>query len=147
MLRCPRDQSELATHDEHGIAADACPACGGAWYDFQELALLEATVARDDDRVGTVEYAKRTGALRCPVCGASMTAFDYRGNNLELDACPAEHGFWLDGGEPERVRALMRERVRGLRRSSSAERSWRRAREAGFQDRLIDRVLDLFRRR
>ncbi len=148
MLTCPRDQTALQTQKQHDIEIDACGTCHGAWYDFDELTMLEASAARDDNALaGMIEYSKRTGELKCPKCGELMVAFDYRGNNLELDACPQEHGFWLDTGEAERVRQIMQERSRGLSRSASAEKSWQRAREGGSRGNLTDRVRDLFRRR
>jgi Zn-finger nucleic acid-binding protein len=59
-----------------------------------------------------------------------MRAFNYRAYNLELDACPHEHGFWLDAGEAERVRAVLRERVQGLQRSAQAEEAWAQAKRS-----------------
>jgi Zn-finger nucleic acid-binding protein len=124
-LGCPRDASALKRAEEYGIAVEECPACRGAWYDTAALGLLEATVAQDEDqRRGMIEYSPRQSELHCPACGAAMRAFNYRAYNLELDACPEEHGFWLDAGEADRVRAVMRERVQGLARSAQAEASW-----------------------
>jgi Zn-finger nucleic acid-binding protein len=146
-LRCPRDGSELITEREYGIDVDHCPTCKGAWYEQMELELLEATVARDEGpRRGTIEYAKRQSELQCPHCGADMRAFDYRANNLELDSCPNEHGFWLDAGEADRVRGLMRERLRGLQRSSRAEEVWANFKRTGSGG-VLDQLRDLFRGR
>jgi Zn-finger nucleic acid-binding protein len=146
-LECPRDSTQLATGQEHGIEVDRCPTCRGAWYDQAELALLEATVASEEDhRRGMIDYAKRESELRCPKCGAEMRAFNYRAYNLELDACPHEHGFWLDVGEAERVRVLMQERVKGLERSAGAEaafKSWKRSDSGG----VLEKLRDLFRKR
>ncbi len=149
MLRCPRDGSDLNAESVHAIQVDHCPKCKGGWYDFGELAELEASVAPgEDDRRGMIEYAARDSELACPSCGKKMVAFDYRGCDLELDACADEHGFWLDPGESDRVRELMRDRISGLQRSRTAQVKWNREREAGFApDSLIGRLRDLFRRR
>jgi Zn-finger nucleic acid-binding protein len=147
MLICPRDNTtELQTVREHGIEIDRCPACHGAWYDFDELAALESTVAREDAVSGMVEYSKHDSTLHCPVGGEPMVAFNYRAYNLELDGCPAEHGFWLDAGESERVREIMRERVSGLRRAGSAQKAWNRARGRDTSPGVIDQIRNLFRR-
>jgi len=145
LLKCPRDGSQLHTEKDHAIDIDACPQCKGGWYDFGELAELEATVAKDDDsRAGMIEYSKRDSTLACPLCAKTMVAFDYRGNNLELDACPDEHGFWLDAGESERVRVLMLERLGGLRRSASAQQQWNRDREGGFKGSgMMDKIRNM----
>lgn len=100
---CPRDRTQLETSAEHGIEVDRCGKCQGAWYDYDELAELEATVGDEDERRGTIDYSKHASDLACPVCQQVMHAFNYRAYNLELDACAEGHGFWLDAGESERV--------------------------------------------
>jgi uncharacterized protein len=145
-LECPRHAIALKTVREHDVEIDRCPTCGGAWYDYDELAALEHTVAEDEYATGMVEYAKRESELRCPVDGEAMTAFNYRAYNLELDACPQEHGFWLDAGESERVLEIMRERVRGLRRAGAAQKAWNRARGRDTSSGIINQIRNLFRR-
>jgi Zn-finger nucleic acid-binding protein len=145
VLNCPRDGSALVLGKAYGIQIDRCETCKGAWYDRDELALLEATVADEAERRGTIDYAKRESALACPKCGTRMRAFNYRAYNLELDACPEEHGFWLDAGEAERVRALMKERVKGLDRAARAQKSWSNRRGSGGGG-VLDQLRDLFRR-
>lgn len=130
-MNCPRDGGILHTEREHGVEVDRCATCKGAWYNYDELAELEATVADADDRVGTIEYSKQQSTLVCPVCVAPMEAFNYRAYNLELDACAEGHGFWLDAGESDRVREIMQDRVRGLRRSESAQHAWNDAKRGG----------------
>ncbi len=143
---CPRDGNELRTETEHGITIDRCHACHGAWYDYDELAELESTVAGDEQRAGMIDYAKHQSVLPCPSCSQTMHAFNYRAYNLELDACAEGHGFWLDAGESERVRAIMQERGHGLRRAGSAQKAWTRAkgRKSGG---VIDQIKGLFRGR
>ncbi|MCY4639072.1 MAG: zf-TFIIB domain-containing protein [Chloroflexi bacterium] len=125
-LRCPRDDSALIARRVHDIEVDHCTTCNGRWLDHHELDELEATRAGDEGvRRATIRYADRDSELRCPVCGRQMSAFNYRGYDLELDVCEEEHGFWLDAGEDGRVRDIIDERVRGLRRAASAEEAWK----------------------
>jgi Zn-finger nucleic acid-binding protein len=144
ILRCPRDDSPLDAGKEHGIDVDACPTCKGAWFDQDELALLESSVADEDSRRGMIDYAKRKSDLQCPVCKEAMQAFNYRAYNLELDACVNEHGFWLDAGESKRVRDVMAERVSGLRRAGVAEKDWFKLKRGGGGG-VIDGIKGLFR--
>ena len=123
-MQCPRDGVTLIEERMHGIEVDHCPACNGRWLDHHELDALEATRADEEERRGTIRYAERDSDLGCPVCGEPMAAFDYRAYDLELDTCRSEHGFWLDAGEEGRVRDIVDDRVRGLRRSQSAEAAW-----------------------
>jgi uncharacterized protein len=124
-MKCPRDKVDLVVELHRGIEVDHCPQCNGRWLDHHELDHLEATVpSTEAERVATVQYAKRDSELNCPVCGNRMTGFNYRAYNLELDTCQEQHGFWLDAGEEGRVRDIIEERVRGLKRSASAEAAW-----------------------
>ena len=125
MLKCPRDGVELKTEAYQGVQIDRCASCDGRWLDHHELDAIEAIVARDEDqRRATIEYAKRPSELRCPACDKQMRSFNYRAYNLELDTCEDAHGFWLDGGEDQRMLEVMKERVRGLNRAASAEQRW-----------------------
>jgi Zn-finger nucleic acid-binding protein len=126
-VNCPRDNAELVVDQEHGIEVDRCPACNGRWLDHDELDRLEATVpSTEEQRLATIEYARRESELGCPRCSKPMRAFNYRAYDLELDACEDQHGFWLDAGEESRVRDIVKERVRGLKRASRMESGWGR---------------------
>ena len=124
-MHCPRDQAELRPEQHHGIEVDHCPTCNGRWLDHDELDRLEATVpSTEEQRLATIQYARRDSELDCPVCGARMMAFNYRAYDLELDVCDERHGFWLDAGEDGRVRDIVEERVKGLRRAARAAGGW-----------------------
>ena len=123
-MQCPRDGTDLIEEHVHGIEVDHCPTCNGRWLDHHELDELEATQADEQQRRGTIRFAERESELHCPVCNEQMSAFNYRAYNLELDTCHNEHGFWLDAGEDGGVRDIVDERVRGLKRSASAEAAW-----------------------
>ena len=96
------------------------------WLDYPELDQLEDIVMSDDDIKGTMVYSPHPGGISCPKCNEEMTAFFYRANNLELDLCRHGHGFWLDHGEDKQVMGFMKQRVKDLQRSASAEVQWDR---------------------
>jgi Zn-finger nucleic acid-binding protein len=124
-MKCPRDEVELIVEHHHRIEVDRCPACNGRWLDTDELDHLEASVpSTEEQRVATIEYANRRSGLRCPRCDGPMRAFNYRAYDLELDACEDRHGFWLDAGEDGRVRDIIAERVKGLKRAARAQAGW-----------------------
>jgi Zn-finger nucleic acid-binding protein len=144
-LKCPRDGVLLENAKEHNIQIDRCPSCKGAWYDNDELAILETTAGADaDQRRGSIDYAVRDSSLSCPICNGPLQAFNYRAYNLELDACKEQHGFWLDGGEAERVKEIMRERIRGLERSAQAQVDWDKT-DWNRPDGVLTRLRNLFR--
>jgi len=109
-----------------------CAACGGEWLAHESLHALEAAVVRDAVVLsGMIEYQPHSSVLACPVFEKAMYGFDYRGNSLEIDACGEGHGYWLDGGEEERLQALVRQRARDLHRASLAEATF-----GGFLDKM-----------
>jgi Zn-finger nucleic acid-binding protein len=142
-LTCPNEGSSLQPGEDHHVKYERCPVCNGGWFDMDEFEQLEATVGKSNALAGTIEYSERATPLHCPSCGKPMVAFDYRGENLTLDACNDEHGFWLDGGASDRVRALMRERMQGLQRAAKAEGQWNAERERGFKPTLVERLRQL----
>lgn len=124
-MKCPRDGTDLVIEHHHGIEVDHCPSCNGRWLDHHQLDQLEATVeSTEEERVATIQYARRDSHLNCPVCGQQMTAFNYRAYNLEIDTCDDNHGFWLDAGEAGQVRDIIEERIKGLQRAANAEAAW-----------------------
>ena len=139
-LKCPKCSSDLSVEKFKGVEVDRCPGCKGLWLDYHELDQLEDKEMDDDDLKGSMMFRSHVGDLHCPTCESGMQMFRYRAFNLELDFCPNEHGFWLDGGEEKRVLEIMKQRVKDLKRSSDAEVEWagmlQRFRSKSFGDRM-----------
>ena len=139
-LKCPKCSSDLSVEKFKGVEVDRCPGCKGLWLDYHELDQLEDKEMDDDDLKGSMMFRSHVGDLHCPICESGMQMFRYRAFNLELDFCPNEHGFWLDGGEEKRVLEIMKQRVKDLKRSSDAEVEWagmlQRFRSKSFGDRM-----------
>ena len=144
-MNCPIDGNALDAATEGQIQLERCPACKGEWFTPEQLDALERSASDAAAAAGTIEFEERPSALKCPVCSAAMVAFDFRGEALELNACNAGHGFWLDGGEEGRVRELMRERERDIRRAGRAEFDWNKERLRGFSPNLVERIRNLIK--
>ena len=128
---CPRCGSNLKVQKYRSMEVDKCDGCEGMWLDYPELDQLEDAVLDTDEIKGSMITRSSEGELPCPVCQAPMDQFRYRFNELWLDVCPQEHGFWLDKNEEKRVLELMEQRIRDLKRSAGAEQQW---------DKLLGRV-------
>jgi Zn-finger nucleic acid-binding protein len=125
-LCCPRCQTELVRRFYKGmIEVDSCPECRGMWLDLDELDRLEDVVFDDDAHKGSLVHHLHAARCCCPQCGVEMQEFEYRMYDLHLDLCPERHGFWLDGGEDERVLEIMRQRAEQFNRHIGAEQEWR----------------------
>lgn len=123
-MNCPRDGSELQPQKYLDLDIDRCPTCKGIWLDAPELDAIEDTVMTNDHDKGTMVWNPVQSDLICPKGGEKMQTFDYRLERLMIDVCPAGHGYWLDGGEEERVLQAMRDRLTGMERSAKAESEW-----------------------
>ena len=144
ILNCPRCNVALNEKKFKDIDVDHCPQCKGLWLEFHELDQLEDHSMDSDDTKGMLEYARRESDISCPHCDELMETFNYRAHNLPIDHCTNEHGYWLDEGEEKKVLDIMKQRVRDLKRSSSAEESWSKFLERGGTRSFLDKVKDLF---
>lgn len=114
-LRCPRCHQPRELEKLLGDAeAFTCELCGGIFFTAGELDRLA------EPHQGNVEYttvdrdsfthADRHGPTMCPADGAVMAKVDFNiYTDIILDYCPSCGGFWLDGGELERVNTVVRE--------------------------------------
>src|SRR5580704_8384424 len=126
-MKCPNDGTELAAAKSHGVDVEACPSCKGMWLNAQEFVQLEdEAFDLGDDEKGTLVFAVEPSMRTCPECSQALQGFLYRLYDLPLEFCPQGHGYWLDGGEDDRVLALMREEESHLKRSARAEDRWGR---------------------
>ena len=73
-----------------------------------------------------------------------MTEFNYRANDLAIDACQNGHGFWFDNGEDKRIKLLLEQRVKDLGRSNKAEKLWGRNKKVGSRS-FFGKVKDWLR--
>tara|TARA_Y100000588_G_C14262858_1_gene928419 strand:+ start:2974 stop:3519 length:546 start_codon:yes stop_codon:yes gene_type:complete len=144
ILNCPRCKVALNEKKFKDIDVDHCPQCKGLWLEFHELDQLEDHSMDSDDTKGMLEYARRESDISCPHCDELMETFNYRAHNLPIDHCTNEHGYWLDEGEEKKVLDIMKQRVRDLKRSSSAEESWSKFLERGGTRSFLAKVKDLF---
>ena len=144
-MNCPRCGSGLKVGKHRGIEVDRCEECEGMWLDYSELDQLEDTVMDDDELKGSVMTRAGDSELSCPKCQGPMQQFRYRFNELWLDVCSAEHGFWLDKGEEKRVLELMEQRAKDMKRSSSAEVDWARLLGRVRGKSFFDKIKDVLR--
>lgn len=146
-LKCPQCGSELTPSTRHGVATQICASCKGMWLERQDLAKLE------DEQFFLGEHAKGTLVAdaqptehKCPQCGAALTRFNYRFNDLQLELCPNQHGFWLDQGEDDRILQIMNKEQHASADAIRAEDRWAKAlqdmRSGSFLDRMKDKFDD-----
>lgn len=120
-MKCPKCSSELSVTKKHGIEVDYCESCEGMWLDHAELDQLEDRVYDQDQYKGSVMSRKQETGYLCPKCDENLITFKYRFNDLELEYCPNEHGFWLDAGEDLRIHELMKQREKDMNHKFRAE--------------------------
>ena len=144
-MECPRCDSSLKTENYKGIEVDKCVSCEGMWLDYPELDQLEDTAMDEDDLKGSMITRQMGSEITCPRCHGAMQQFRYRYNELWLDVCEAEHGFWLDKGEEKRVIELMEQRIKDTNRSTGAEQDWARLIGRVRRRSLVKRIKDFMK--
>ena len=114
-MLCPRDGHEMVRTEFGGVAIDACPACGGVWFDAFELAKFDDAVEHHCEELimwleqlvaGTpaVDLSERLPSPVDPEV-LMMRRFADPEGTIEIDECPVSGGIWLDAGELARLRA------------------------------------------
>ena len=108
-MTCPNCGGALFHATREGIRVDECQHCGGTWFDRDELRQAKDT-ADDDLRwldfdvfTDHESFAASPGERSCPKCSSPMETLTYMQSNVVVDACPSEHGVWLDEGEFDRI--------------------------------------------
>lgn len=112
--RCPVDDEPLAICELDGIEVDLCTKCGGVWLDRGELDLI-ATRAGGRTFESIIEALSRSGRLserKCPRCVRKMLTIETAGPQIEC--CPRNDGYWLDGGELEALLEHFGEKTGGF---------------------------------
>jgi Zn-finger nucleic acid-binding protein len=142
-MKCPNCDGELVLKKRDGIEMEICPACNGMWLSRQELTQLEDEVFDlGDDEKGSLMLGSTPSTRKCPACARPMQRFQYRLYDLEMDFCDAQHGYWLEAGEDQRVLELMKKEEANLGRKVLAEDRFaahlRYLRSGSFLDRLRD---------
>ncbi|HET6404922.1 MAG TPA: zf-TFIIB domain-containing protein [Candidatus Thermoplasmatota archaeon] len=102
-LACPRDNADLRPFRIGEVEVDTCHTCTGIWLDAGEL----ARVALDEELEAIARAARESVAspFACPRCEG--TCHPARVDDVELDACAACGGIWVDANELHDARMRM----------------------------------------
>ena len=111
-MTCPACKAELSTITQSGVAVEVCDkGCGGIWFDNFELEKFdeahesagEALLDLGPKKPVPVSPAAKRECPRCPTTTMNRHYFSVR-EEIEIDACPACGGVWLDTGELAAIR-------------------------------------------
>jgi Zn-finger nucleic acid-binding protein len=144
-MNCPACKQRLIETTHKGIKVDRCGVCQGIWLDHDELDTLEDTAFDQDELKGTVVFGSEAGNRHCPKCGDPLHKFKYRLHDLQLEFCEQKHGFWLDGGEEQRVIEIMKDEIKDLEKKFNAENNWAKTLKGFKSPSLIDKIVYLFK--
>src|SRR5437867_1952165 len=103
--RCPACFSTMTVVRGEGIEIDACPSCGGLWFDSGELAklsqgrpgLLASLEQASSPDLFAPPGAAAPGHRSCPGCSVPLREFEYPwAPGIRLDGCAQCRGVWVD---------------------------------------------------
>lgn len=103
-MKCPHCKVPMAVLELDNVEVDNCFSCGGIWLDSGELEVLLKDSPHKNDIIEQISTAVRVKEkkIRCPICGKRMK----KGlvfNEIVIDFCKKGHGYWLDGGELDKI--------------------------------------------
>ena len=109
-MKCPNCKNSLNEKITVGaVAIDRCSACGGSWFEGDELRKAKDEKTADakwfdfdlwkDQSLFKVEEVNRI----CPLDNAKLFKLNYDNSSIEIDACKECDGIWLDKGEFEKI--------------------------------------------
>jgi uncharacterized protein len=110
--QCPHCMTGLVLDQTAEMEVDACPKCGGIWFDGGELGrlaqarpgLLAGLEHRHDPSLAATKPAPGLGGCLCPVCRVFMKEFEFPwAPGIRLDGCAQCRGIWADDGELSRI--------------------------------------------
>ncbi|TCI01075.1 GTP-binding protein EngA [Corallincola luteus] len=113
-MLCPRTKTPLKKLKVGGIEVDVSEACGGVFFDNQELSKFEngkeirgEALAKHLKQFNTTLLNEHE-RVNCPKCEDVVMMRRYFSplNVLEIDECPGCGGIWLDTGELEKMHDL-----------------------------------------
>lgn len=125
-MKCPNCTGALKPINYKGVNVDKCDSCHGIWFDFSEIDQLEDTEFAFDNLKNTMITRVKSGDQKCAKCQATMQKFYYRWEELELEVCPSNHGFWLDAGEEEKLLTFIDKFEKDLYVKLVGEEDWER---------------------
>lgn len=141
---CPRCNVRMRSRQIGAHKTDECPVCLGV---FVKVDHFEVLIRNQESRVGEVPaasgpkkaalQAEKVSYIKCPECGQMMNRINYgRISGVIVDYC-AEHGYWLDDGELEKIAEWVA--TGGLAKKYEIERDEAKAaaRKARF-DRMLE---------
>lgn len=105
MINCPKCSAEMTLVSYDQIKVDRCTACGGLWFQPEELRALRDDIWMADYILdsGDKKAGKKANALKeinCPNCGVLMDQeSDPEQPHITYESCPDGHGTYLDAGE------------------------------------------------
>ena len=120
-MRCPRDQSILKEHAEHGVVVHQCLLCHGIWMARRHFHPVLHQAKLPSVLISAMPSVDPAPA-DCPV-GPDRHPLEHRVvRGVPIDFCKHHPGFWLDGGELEllRQRVLQGQKVKPVRAGSSS---------------------------
>lgn len=136
MMLCPKCHDiELKASELQGVRIDTCPACGGSWFDRNELrqarnkadsdlAWMEINLWKD-----TEGFHVTRESVRCPSCGEKMVSVGYADTGVQIDYCRECGGIWLDSGEFSSIIKVLEHDIDNMTASDFLKESIREAEE------------------
>ena len=115
VLKCPRCDVALVSAHVRKSEIHICPTCYGLWLNPVEFKFLtserdvyvDESIPKNYEKIPILNTPENQMYIKCPRCRDIMNRINYKKTSgVIIDQC-ADHGFWLDEGELERIRCFV----------------------------------------
>lgn len=139
-ISCPRDAQTMASNEAPEAGYYSCYKCGGIW--LPGNALRAHIIKEDLDSLSSSD-TPTTPVLSCPGCRKPMKILN--AIHCEIDLCLHCHGLWLDGGEVNKLRPLIKPQSQITRLDPSITKLCPETKTAAIVDIIVNIVLTVLR--
>jgi len=128
-MRCPRPPSQVLVKLLGDAEAWSCDLCAGIFFTAGELDRLaephQGSLEFSSVDLDSFSHSDPELAAVCPADGTVMRKVGFNiYTDIILDYCPTCGGFWLDGGELERINTEVRQLERADREVADPPMLW-----------------------
>lgn len=109
-MNCLDCSNKMTTYEAHTIAHKltyiVCEKCSGLWLEHGQLDKMAFEVQGDIEYCSKDEVKDAQETKNCPHCNVHLHKVKFLGeNDIILDRCENCAGFWLDGGQLDKIDA------------------------------------------
>ncbi|MEY2398294.1 MAG: hypothetical protein QOJ00_1468 [Actinomycetota bacterium] len=148
-MNCADCGTALEVADLDHIKIHECPKCAAMWFEQDELRRAKDNADEwirwiDFDLFAAADASGEIGSKPCPECGQPMRTLVYPHSKIEVDACTADHGVFLDKEEFDKIVTSLDDLTNQVSAKDLEHATWHQFKEifAGGHESRVSEIKD-----